>query len=181
MDTAVVMKERKEQLKVIRDQLQEELIAAELRESEDEGPDVLMVIFDELGFMNDDGAVGEFFFQPIGSEEDSVQHFVSTIILAGDPDMTNAAGLYQTISVLNGYLPCGCFCLDRNSSFLLYKLVTPLPMSLSGDALSEEINICMGNAVAVTDQYADFVLGVMEGRMTPEEVMDQIAGEEESE
>ena len=42
-------------------------------------------------------------------------------------------------------------------------MTTPLPIGLSKDALYEQVNICMGNSVAVTDQYCDLVLRVNAG------------------
>ena len=181
MDKNKIMEERSTQLGIIRDELQADLIAAEIRKPEAEEPEILMAVFDEMGFLNDDGAVGEFYFQPLRTEEDEVQHFVCNITLAGHPDLTHAADLFETITCLNCYLPCGCFCMDKDLNFLMYKLITPFSIKLSGDELREEMNLCMGNAVAVTDQFADLVLAVLEGRMTAAQVKEQIVGGEQSE
>ena len=42
-----------------------------------------------------------------------------------------------------------------------------------------QINLCMGNAVAVADQYADVVIGVMDGSKTYDEILPSSAEEDE--
>ena len=108
-----IEKMRHEVLEQISDDLNEALIAAAIRDSEDievEGaPEILTVIFDELGVGNDD-VVGEFFFYPMGSEDDKTGFFSCVLTIADDLDEANLPGLYEAISVLNlPALPCRPF------------------------------------------------------------------------
>ena len=161
-----VLQARHDVMQQVVDELQEELIAALLTVAgENKDTDVIRVVFDEMGFDNEDGAVGEFFFASPGSEEDAVAHFVSTITIADDISGEHMAELYAAMAGLNCYLPCGAFGVTRDGSILLYKLVTPIPMDLTGDALKNQVDICMGNSVAVCDQYADLLLKVLAGEM----------------
>ncbi len=153
----------------VEEELQGDLIPALLLEAgENKDTEVLRVIFDEMGFDNEDGATGEFFFAPPGSEEDAVAHFVSSITVADDISGDHIGELYAAMAGLNCYLPCGTFGVTRGGSILLYKLVTPMPMELTGEALKDQVDICMGNAVAVCDQYADLLLRVLAGDMDRE-------------
>ena len=54
----------------------------------------------------------------------------------------------------------------------MYKLVTPMPVALTKEALREEVDICMGNAIAVCDRYADLLLKVLDGAMDKDAVME---------
>ena len=127
-----------------------------------------------MGFENEDGGVGEFFFAPIGGEEDQVTHFVSAITLADDCPGEHLEQMTGLMAVLNCYLPCGCFCINRDRRVLMYKLMTPISVELASEALKEQIDICMANAVAVCDRFSDLVIRVLEGGMEPEEALEAI-------
>ncbi len=169
MDKERIIKARHDVMMQVEAEFQEELIPALITEvGENKETDVLRVIFDEMGFDNEDGATGEFFFAPLGSEEDTVAHFVSSITIADDISGDHLGELYAAMAGLNCYLPCGSFGVTRGGSILLYKLVIPLPVELTGEALKNQVDICMGNAVAVCDQYADLLLKVLAGEMDRE-------------
>ena len=70
------------------------------------------------------------------------------------------------------YIPCGAFSVSRDETVLMYKLVTPMPVALTKEALREEVDICMGNAIAVCDRYADLLLKVLDGEMDKDAVME---------
>ena len=169
METEKILQARHEVMLQVADELQDELIPAILREGgENKDTDVLRVAFDQLGFANEDGAMGEFFFASTGGEEAEVAHFVSCITIADDFSDEHISELYAAMAGLNCYLPCGTFGVTRGGSILLYKLVTPIPMELTGEALKKQVDICMGNAIAVCDQYADLLLSVLAGEMDRE-------------
>lgn len=174
MEIEKILQARHEVMQQVAEELQDELIPAFLREGgEKKETDILRVIFDKLGFANEDGAMGEFFFTSIGSEEDSVAHFVSCITIADDYPEEHISELYAAMAGLNCYLPCGTFGLTRGG-ILLYKLVTPIPMELAGEALKNQVDICMGNAIAVCDQYADLLLKVLDGDMDRERMFEAL-------
>ena len=61
---------------------------------------------------------------------------------------------------------------ETKETVLMYKLVTPMPVALTKEALREEVDICMGNAIAVCDRYADLLLKVLDGEMDKDAVME---------
>ena len=49
-----------------------------------------------------------------------------------------------------------------------------MPVALTKEALREEVDICMGNAIAVCDRYADLLLKVLDGEMDKDAVMEAL-------
>lgn len=129
---------------------------------------------DRRGRRDRDGALGEFFFLPVGSEQDTVGHFIASITLTDQYDMERSPELYAAMAILNTYIPCGAFSVSRDETVLMYKLVTPMPVALTKEALREEVDICMGNAIAVCDRYADLLLKVLDGEMDKDAVMEAL-------
>ncbi len=166
MDIEMLLKDRQELLEKMRDSLQEELIACEIREAENENePAVLNVVFDELGQDNEEGVLGEFFFLPPASEEDEVQHFSTVLTIADDIDKTKLPDLFETMSHINFKIPCGAFCIDEDAEMLLYRHTVPLPIDESKEALLKEMNICMANALVSADMYLDLLLKINNGEV----------------
>lgn len=164
MNIKELEKIRHEILKQIKDEMTAEFFAVHLNKKEkEEDAEILRVLFDELGYETEEGALGEFAFLPVYSEEEKVQYFSSAIIIADTIVEQNLSKLYEAMSTINFYIQCGAFCIDKDKQILAYKMTTPLPIGLSKDALYEQVNICMGNSVAVTDQYCDLVLRVNAG------------------
>ena len=159
MDIGTIIQERHELLERLRDSLQEELVISEIREAENEGePEVLRVVFDQLGQDNEEGVLGEFFFLPPGSGEDQVQHFSAVLTIADDIDRDRLSGLYEAMSQINYKIPCGSFCIDPEGEFLIYRLTTPLSARMNKDELFDQMNICMTNALISADMYIDILL-----------------------
>lgn len=160
------VEERHEILERIKDEMTEEFFAAHLSAPDDENDvEVLRVLFEDMGFDNEDGAIGEFLFAPFKSEEDEVQYFISAVTVADDLNPKQLPLLYKAMSILNFYMPCGSFSIDSTEKILAFKLATPLPIELAGDGLYDQVNICMGNAVAVTDQFCDLLLRIDAGEL----------------
>ena len=172
------MQERRELLERMKESLQEDLIACEVAESEEDGmPPVLNVILDALAKDDaEEGAFGEFYFDPIATEEDEIQHFSGVITLMDDLPKEHLPELFEAIAYINFILPCGRYCIDKGQSFLAYRLTVPLSMELSGDALFEEMNICMANAVATADIYQEALIRLAAGEVTLDAVKDLIEG-----
>ncbi len=164
MDIEKVLAERHELLERLRDSLQEELLVAELEEAENENsPEVLRVVFDEIGQDNEEGALGEFFFMPPLSEEDTVQLFSAVITIGDSVDKERLPELFKIMSFINFRIPCGGFCIDEEGEFMLYRLTVPLPAGLGKDQLYDEMNIVLTNALVSADMYMDLLLKVNEG------------------
>ena len=168
------MKERHDLLVRMRDSLQEELIACDVGIPEQENaPEILNVILDVLnGGDRDEGAIGEFFFEPIQSEADEIQRFTAAITIMDQLPEEHLGEMYEAMSYINCQLPCGCYFIDRNKTFLAYRLTVPMPMELSGDALYDEMNACISNAVTAADLYMDLLIRLAEGRITVPEIID---------
>ena len=176
MDIEKMKEERHELLARLRDSLMEELIACEIREPENENePEILTVVLDGIGEAGDmEGGIGEFFFAPASGENDTVMHFCAVITLLDDLDREYLPGLFEAMSYINFRLPCGCYCVDRDASLLCYRITTPLPVSLCGEALFEQMNAVMSNALIAADLYADMLIRLAGGERTLESVLDSI-------
>lgn len=172
MDLNSLNKTRHDLLAEIENELQENLIAARLIEPGQEGdPDILTVIFDELG-SGEEEAFGEFCFLPTVSEEADIQYFSSIITLSDDVSPEYLTVLYEAMSYINFKLPCGSFQIDDSHTFLTYKLTAPLPIELSGEALKVQVDMLMGNTVAVTSGYFDLILSLSRGEASIDNVLE---------
>ena len=173
MDTGKMIKERNELLIRLRDSLQEEMITCEIGEPLNaEEPEILTVVLDAFGDEERDGAAGEFFFMPFSTGEERVQYFCAVLTLMDDIPEENLPALYEAMSHINFALPCGSYSVDREGRFLTYKLTVPLPAELQGDALYDEMNICVSNAVNTADAYADILIKISCGETSydPDEI-----------
>ena len=170
------MRERRELLERMKESLQDELVACELAEPEEEGfPVVLNVILDALARDDaEEGAYGEFYFDPISSEEDEIQHFSCVITLMDDLPKDHLPELFEAMTYINFGLPCGRYCVDKDQTFLAYRLTVPLPMELSGDQLFDQMNICMANAVAAADIFLEPLVQLAGGEITLDEMKEYI-------
>ncbi|MCR4656322.1 MAG: YbjN domain-containing protein [Lachnospiraceae bacterium] len=178
MDIEKIKEERHELLIRIRDSLLEELVACDIREPEGENePEILTVVLDGIGEAGDmEGGIGEFFFAPPSSEEDTVQHFCAVLTLMDDLGSEHLPELFEAMSYINFRLPCGSYSVDSDASLLCYRLVTPVPMRLSGEELFEQMNVSMANAFTAADLYADMLIKLSAGEKSLKEINDVIAG-----
>lgn len=173
MDLGKIKEERHELLTRMRDSFQEELIACEIREPENENePEILTVVLDGIGETGDmEGGIGEFFFVPPSSENDTVQHFCAVLSLLDDPDREYLPQLFEAMSYINFKLPCGSYSVDRDASLLCYRLTSPIPIGLSGEGLFEQMNATMANALTVADLYADMLIKIAGGEKELQDVI----------
>lgn len=173
MDIEKLKQERHEMLVRMQDSLQEELVACAIREPEAEGePEILTVVLDGIGETGElEGGIGEFFFVPPSSEDDTVQHFCAVLTLMDDLPKENLPALFEAMSYINFRLPCGNYCIGKDTSLLSYRLSTPIPMSLSGEPLFEQINVSMANAMTAADLYADDLIRLLSGEKTLQDVI----------
>ena len=172
MDIKKIKEERHELLTRMKDSLSEELVACEIREPENENePEMLLAVLDSIGEMGEmEGGIGEFFFIPPGSEDDTVQHFCCVLTIMDELDTESLPQLFEAMSYVNFNIPCGSYAVDKERSLLCYRLVTPLSMKLSGDDLLENMSISMANAFTAADLYADELIRVASGEKTAEEI-----------
>ena len=176
MEMERLKEERHELLTRMRDSLQEELVPCEIREPENENePEILTVVLDGIGEAGDmEGGIGEFFFAPPSGGNDTVTHFCAVLTLLDELDKEYLPGLFEVMSYINFKLPCGCYCTDREGTLLCYRMTAPLPVSLSGEELFEQMNAVMSNALIAADLYADMLIKLAGGERTPESIKDSI-------
>jgi len=172
VDINKMTEERHELLTRMRDSLQEELIACDIRQPENEGePEILMAVIDGIGESGEmEGTIGEFYFIPPSSKEDTVQHFCATLTIADELKEEFLPPLFEAMSYVNFNIPCGSFSVDKDRSMLSFRLVTPLSAGLSGEDLLLQMNISMANAFASADLYADELIKVSGGEKTVEDI-----------
>ena len=108
---------------------------------------------------------------PVSSEEAEVQYFTAVITIADELDTERIGELFEAMSYINFKVPAGSYCIDKDRSFLVYKLTTPLSVGLSEDALYEQVNISMGTATAMADLYMDLLRRILENEITLEDVI----------
>lgn len=166
--------ERHELLERMEDDLQKDLIAAKLSTSEEENaPEILSVMYDALG-LEEEPVFGEFYFLDIPSEDAEVQHFCATLTLADDVESEHFPELFEAMSYINAAIPCGAYRLDMDKKFLSFHLAVPLSIDMDKEALYEEMNIVMSNAISICDVHMDLILKVMDGTETIEFVKDAL-------
>ena len=165
MDINKLKEERYSILEKMRDALQEELVPCQIRDPEsEEEPAILTVVLDAIGETGEmEGSIGEFFFMLPESENDTVQHFCAVITIMDDLSKENLPKLYEAMAKINFRIPCGCYAVDEDESIISYRLTVPMPISLSGDALFDEINVCMANAFSSAEPYADELINIASG------------------
>lgn len=170
MNLEKIKTERHELLTRMRDSLQEDLVACGISEPEGEDePEILEVVVDGIGEAGElEGGLGEFFFVLPSSEDDTVMHFCCVITLLDELDKECLPKLFEAMSYANFELPLGSYSVDREASILCYKLVTPLPITLSGEDLYEQMNISMANAIASAEMYADELIRAAGKESTPD-------------
>ncbi len=169
MDKEAILKERSELLVKMEKDLKEDLIAAAIRKPEnDDEPEILTVLFDALGTEGEEVA-GEFFFSTIESDEDTVQYFTSVMTIAGELPEEQLPAIYEALNYINFMIPCGSFAVDSNHAYLIYRMSAAMSMNVTGEALYEQMNVIMGNAVAVVDGFIDLIMAILEGRETIEQ------------
>ena len=174
MNKEEILKDRRELLDRMCEALNDELIAAMIREPEAENePPILRIVLDDMGYEGDAQALGECFFLPL-PDDSPVQHFSSVITIADDLEGANFADLFEAMSYINYALPCGNYAIDKDRQFLSFMITAPLPIELSGEDLYKEIDAVIGNSIALCDVHMDMLLKVMEGKMTVDEVKEML-------
>ena len=82
--------------------------------------------------------------------------------------------LFEAMSYINAAIPCGAYRLDMDKKFLSFHLAVPLSIDMDKEALYEEMNIVMSNAISICDVHMDLILKVMDGTETIEFVKDAL-------
>ncbi len=174
-----IEKMRHSVLEKVEQELNDALIAAEIRSPENlednMGIEILTVLFDELG-VGPDEAVGEFFFYPLGSEDDVTGILGCVFTIADEINQAVLPQLYEAISILNFHILTGSFAIDKDKNLLVYRQCVPYPLSMTEEMLYEFVNTVTGNATLILDRWMDMVLRIAEGEAGLEDILDVLEG-----
>lgn len=175
MDINKINEERHEVLEGISKDLENEMVASVLRTATDDenSPEILTVDFDELG-LGHDSVLGEFYFYPVTSDEDTVGLFSSVLTVAEEIPEENLPAVYEAISVLNFHILTGAFGVSKDRRFLAYKQCVTYSLDMTKEELRKHVDITMGNVVSTVDQWVDMVIRISEGEGSVEDVLDAL-------
>ncbi|MCR5099937.1 MAG: YbjN domain-containing protein [Butyrivibrio sp.] len=177
MDKDKIKEQRKELFDRLNNEMAEQYIPAIYRDKDETGIDdgILTAYFEELG-INDEDAVGEFYFTPVLSEEDDVQFFTAVITLTEDVDESKLPVLYEGLSYLNFYLPLGAFSISDDHNCIIYKYPISLPIDIEGEDLYNIVEGVIATTLTTIDNNIDLVLGLSYGSRSIEDVKELIDG-----
>ncbi len=172
-DKKIINKERKEILKNIKNDLDKTQFFSEITvpDGVKNAPEVLTVDLYEMGAGNDE-ALGEFYFTPLVTDEDKTGYFNCVITLSDELEKSNLPGLYEALTVLNFHIIGGSFGVNMGGKYLAYKLTVPYPLDMKKEKLLDLVNVSMGNAFLICDQWMDMVLRISEGKGDVEDIID---------
>ena len=173
MDKNKIAQERKDLFNRISEEFARQYIAATYQDEEESGvaDGVLSVYLEDVG-MNYEDAFAQFYFSPIMTDEDAVQFFTAVVFLTEEINEEKAGELLEALTYINYYLPAGSFSMDEMHEQLIYKLAVPMPIELGGDALYEQVQCIMGNALTFSDKFMDYLLGILDGSRKAGDIMD---------
>ncbi len=169
---------RHELLEALSQELNDAQIAAVVRK--DEGaPEMVSAILDELGD-EDMVVMGDFFFRQPETEDDGAQSFLSVLTIADDIPPERLPALYEAMSYVNFNVPAGCFAIDKDHRFLCYVLSTLMPADLEQEALFREMDLAVGNAMAISDTYIGILADVLSGTIEADGVVEFLGGPDDA-
>jgi hypothetical protein len=174
MNTKDIEDMRHEILKDIEEKFTQELVPALLTEKDDYGVEVLGVVL-EGGAADGYDASGEFFFLP-GSEDDEVQYFVNLITLAEKLPEENLPELEAAVACINTYVLTGAFAIDVGAGSLVYKHTYEMPAGISKETVEDNVDLSMGTALNVVDNFGYLLIEVNEGKRKAESVVNFFLG-----
>ena len=181
MDREKLASRREALLKRMNEEFAENYIAAMYQDEEESGMEdgILNVYFEDTGDKLQD-SIGQFFFTPVVTDEDTVQYFNAVIFLTEDIDEEKLPKLYEVMSYINFYVPAGSFCVDEKHEEFIYRLACPMPIDLDDDALYDEVQCIIGNAMSFADRFIGYLLGILDGNREISEFLDIINGADDS-
>lgn len=161
-------------LKAVEKQFTDELIPARLVEAEyndDETvkkPEILTVLME--GLVSDGvGAVGEFLFVP-SRPEDEVWTFNNVLTIEGEIESDALGEVLSAINLLNTMIPVGAFIVDMSKNAVAYRYAYTMRANLSDEALSDTVDLIMGNAVETVQRFGYIIHEVASGQRNAESI-----------
>ena len=115
--------------------------------------DILSVIHDDIEGLND-SVRGRYYFPEFEIAADNVQYFTCAIELSDELTKKDSNAYAKICNEINPTLVCGSFVIYPEVG-LVYNLTVPLIERLTEDELFEQVNITIGNALAMVGAFVD--------------------------
>ena len=144
---------------------------------EEGAPEMVSAILDEVGDPELE-VRGYFYFRAPDSEDDAAQVFMSVITISDELPEDRLPALYEAISYVNFNIPVGSFSIDKDHKFFCYVLSMLMPMELVEDAIFQEMDLAVGNALSIADSYIGILADVMNGKIDADGVVEFLGGPE---
>ncbi len=173
MDREKIAKQRRELLESITTEFTRQLIPAVYQNKEECGMEdgILNVYLENTG-ANIEDVIGQFYFSPIVTDDDTVQYFNAVIFLTEDIDEKRLPALYEAMSYINYYNVTGAFSIDEMHENLIYKASIPMPIEMNDDVLYDQVEAVMGNAITIVDKFTDVLMGILDGSGSIDEFLE---------
>ena len=115
--------------------------------------DILSVMHENIA-AKDGAARGRYYFPEYDFAADNVQYLTCAIELSGPLAKKDVTAVNKTCGEVNPELVCGAFMVYEGVG-LVYELTVPIIETLSEGELFEQVNITIGNAIAMAGAYAE--------------------------
>ncbi|MCR4654905.1 MAG: hypothetical protein K5770_01530 [Lachnospiraceae bacterium] len=125
------------------------------------GPDLMNVL-------------GEFFFMPF--EDEGLMFFTSVITYSDSVPREAAADIAAAVARLNYYIPCGCYALGNDDKNLIYRYTAIMLNSEEKERLTQAVISAAYSSVSVAEKYLGYLLLVLKGEITVEEMVKMMLG-----
>ena len=115
--------------------------------------DILSVMHENIA-AKDGAARGRYYFPEYDFAADNVQYLTCAIELSGPLSAKEAEKANAICGQVNPELPCGAYMVYKDLG-LVYNLSVPISERLDEGELFEQVNITIGNAIAMAGAYAE--------------------------
>lgn len=169
MDITKIKEQRHSLLAGLEQEFLDELIPAKLSPETEEQTEMLTMILEDLSGEGTE-TVCDFFFLPVFGDEVDIQVFTCMFTVIDEVEDDRFGELVSTVSMMNAYLPVGCFAYDAGVNSIIFRHSYEMPLDLTDDELASNVNLCINMAVEMVSAYGYMVHEVNERERTPESV-----------
>ena len=115
-------------------------------------------------------------YRPLQTADDEAWLFMSVITLSNEVPAERLPALYEAMSYVNFNLPAGRFSIDKDHRFFCYVLSSLIPGDMENADIFREMDMSVGNAFAISDQYIGILSDVLNGKTDVEGIVDFLGG-----
>ena len=124
-----------------------------------------------IGLMS---VLAEFCFLPF--EEEEMLYFATGITLTDDIRDDEKTDLMSAVSRVNSLVPIGCFALSENFDSLTYRYTVPILADTDEESIKKIMLSSVDAALTTLDRFSSFLMLVLEGNTTPDDMLHAITG-----